>query len=290
MRGEEIMIVDLNTAKEILDIPITQSTDDTLLNIYVQGMDALFNLLCDREFDSAAYTYELYNGNGRQHLQVKNPPITIAPIVSIGRLSAIQIKNTSADATYAAAEVDMVNAKIRLLVLGGANADDTDVDFSSYTTLSAVVTQINAVGKGWDAVIYDSDLDDIKSTALLRTLVTCGSQRNTTASYEYLEIPDDPVNIDNWNPDTGRIDRSGGFPAGYGNIAISYTGGYTATTMPHDLKLAVLAGIKALYDKGEESGFGVNGFTEQGLTVRYAEWLPDITLKAIEDYTRTVSL
>jgi hypothetical protein len=184
----------------------------------------------------------------------------------------------------------MGNGKINLIVDGGANDDDSDVDFATYTTLSAVVTQIVAVGNGWDAVIYDTDLNDIKSTALLRTIVSCGSQGNTTASYEYLEIPDDPVNIERWNPTTGQIYRSGGFASGIQNVAVSYTGGYTAATMPHNLKLAVLAGIKALYDKGEEGGFGVNGFSQDGLNIRYAEWLPEITLKALDDYKREISL
>jgi hypothetical protein len=109
-------------------------------------------------------------------------------------------------------------------------------------------------------------------------------------AYEYLEIPEDPVNIERWNPETGTIYSSGGFPSGIDNVAVSYTGGYTATTMPHNLKLAVLAGIKALYDKGEEDGFGVNGFSQGGLNVHYAEWLPKITLNALEDYKRKVNL
>jgi hypothetical protein len=285
------MIVDLAAAKIFLDIPVTENTRDDLLNIFVQGMDALFNELCDREFDSVAYTYELRSGKGTRSIQVKNPPITIAPRVSVGRQSAIQIKNTSADATYATAAVDMANGKINLIVGGGANADDSDVDFATYTTLSAAAAQIVAVGKGWDAAVYHSDLDDIQSTALLRSVVSCGSQGNqSSVSYEYLEIPNDPINITDWNPETGMITRAGGFPSGVDNIAVSYTGGYSSTTMPHNLKMAVLAGIKALWDKNEEDGFGVNGFSENGLNVRYAEWLPKITLKAIEDYTRTISL
>jgi hypothetical protein len=284
------MIVGLNTAKIMLDIPPTDSSRDDLLNVYVNGMDALFNLLCDREFDSGAVTYELHDG-GRSSIRVKNPPITVAPRVSVGRRSAIKIKNTSLDATAATASVDMANGKINLIVDGGANDDDSDVDFSTYTTLSAVVTQIVAVGKGWDAEIYDTDLNDIKSVALLRGIVSCGSQRNqSSVSYEYLEIPADPVNIGRWNPTTGQIYREGGFPSGIQNVAVSYTGGYSSTTMPHDLKMAVLAGIKALYDKGEEGGFGLNGFSQDGLNIRYAEWLPEITLNALNDYKREVSL
>ena len=284
------MIVDLATAKLMLDIPITESTDDDMINLYVQGMDALFNLLCDREFDSASYTYELHDGNGTQYVRVKNPPITVAPVVHVGRTAALQIKNTSTDATYATAEVDMYNAKIKLIVMGGSNDDDTDIAFGTYTTLSTVATAINAVGKGWEASVYDDDLDDIKSTALLKGVVSCGSQRNTTASDEYLYIPDDPINIDSWNSTTGRIYSPGGFPTGNENIAISYTGGYTSSTMPHNLKLAVLAGIKALYDRGEEGGFGANSFSQAGLSVKYEEWLPAITLKAIDDYKREISL
>lgn len=284
------MIVDLPTAKILLDIPVTENTDDDKINLYVEGVDSLFNLLCDREFDSTSYTYELHDGDGRQYIRVKNPPLAVAPVVSIGRLAAINIRNTSADATHAMAEVDMANAKVRLVVSGGDNEDDTDVDFATYTTISAVVTQINTVGKGWIASVYDSDLDDVKSTALSKSVVSCGSQRNTTASDEYLYITGDPINISSWNNDTGQIYSSGGFPSGNENVAISYTGGYTSATMPHDLKLAVLAGIKALWDRGEEDGFGVNGFSNESFSIKYADWLPDITLKAIQDYQKEISL
>lgn len=285
------MIVTLANAKIFLGIPVTENTRDDLILMYVEGLDALFNELCDREFDSASYAYELRSGKGTRSIQVKNPPITIAPRVSIGRQAGIQIKNTSADATYATAAVDMANAKINLVVGGGANADDSDVDFATYTTLATVVTQIVAVGKGWDAAVYHSDLDDILSTALLRSMVSCGSQGNqSSVPYEYLQIPEDPINVTDWNPETGAINRSGGFPPGVDNIVVSYTGGYSATTMPHNLKMAVMAGIAALWNMGEEEGFGVNGFSQDGLNIRYADWLPEITLKAIDDYRRTVSL
>lgn len=281
------MIVSLDTAKIMLDIPVTENTDDDRINLYVQGMDSLFDLLCDREFDSAAYAYELHDGK-ENFIRVKNPPITIAPRVSIGRLAAIQIKNTSTDATYAAAAVDMDNAKINLVVGGGANADDSDVDFATYTTLTTVIAQINTVGKGWVANIADSNMASIQSSALLKGIVSCGAQRNQTPSLEDLEIADDPINIDSWSSLTGQINRS--FPVGFENVAVSYTGGYTTATMPHDLKLAALAGIKALYDKGEEDGFGVNSYSDGSLRINYADWLPEITLNAIQDYRREIAV
>ena len=279
------MITTLATVKTFLGIAVTDNTQDTLLNIYLQGMDELFNEECHREFDSTAYVNELLDGNGGDALWVKNPPIVVAPIVFSGRASAINIRNTDTTATYAQALVDKDNSKLTLTLLGGSNPGSDDVDWATYTTLSTVVTQINTLSaKGWVASIYDSNLNNEVSPQLLPESIMCGSQRGIAATDETLKIPDEPINIERFEGATGGIYKAGGFASGIQNYAVRYTGGYTAATMPNNLIEAVCEGVKALYDRGEESGFGVESFSSSDLTIKFTEWLPASTLAAMDFY------
>jgi len=282
------MIVPLATYKTFMGIAQTDNSNDTLLNIYLTGLDALFDRRCDREFDSTAYVNELYDGTGSQLLYLRNYPISVAPIVWSGRTSAINIRNTDTTVTYAQVLVDKDNAKLTLTIAGGANAGSDDVEFGTYTTLATVVAQIGTLGKGWTVSIYDSDLSSELSTQLLPVSVMCGSQRGNTASDETLEIPDEPINIERFEPTLAGLFRSSGFAPGFQRYAVSYTAGYTAAAMPNDLIEAVCEGAMALFERGKEGGFGVVSFSQGGLTTRYQEWLPASTLKALEDYARKV--
>ena len=162
------------------------------------------------------------------------------------------------------------------------------MDYATYTTLSAIVTQINALGKGWVSSIYHSDLNNEVSTQLLPGSVMCGSQRNTTASDETLKIPDDIISIERFEGKTARLYRSAGFAQGFQNYAVSYTGGYTSTTMPKDLIEAVCEAAMALFTRGNEEGFGAASFSQSELTVKYMNWLPESTMMALDRYRRKV--
>jgi len=271
-----------------MGIAVTDNSQDTFLNIYLTALDGLFNNRCDREFDSTAYTNELYDGSGGQVLYLRNYPISVAPVLWSGRTDAINVRNTDTTVTYAQALVDKDNAKVTLTLAGGSNAGADDVDYATYTTLSAIVTQINTLGKGWVASIYNSNLDNEVSTQLLPGSILCGSQRGNTASDETLKIPDSPVSIERFESTIGAIYRSACFSPGFQNYAASYTGGYTSTTMPNDLIEAVCEGAMALYEQGKEGGFGINSFSQGGLTIKYNEWLPASTKNALERYSRKV--
>jgi len=269
-----------------MGIAATDNSNDTLLNIYLTGMDALFNRRCDREFDSTAYVNELYDGTDSRWLYLRNYPIFVAPIVYSGRTSAINIRNTDTTATYAQALVDEDNSKLTLTLAGGSNPGADDVAFGTYTTLATVVTQIGTLGKGWSSTIYDSSLNSELSTQLLPMSVMCGSQRGVTASDETLKIPDEVISIERFEPTLAGLYRSSGFAPGFQNYAVSYTAGYTAATMPNDLIEAVCEGAMALFERGEEGGFGTTSFSQGGLNTKYMDWMPASTMKALEDYRR----
>ena len=286
------MIVDLDTLKTFMGIPETDDSENELLNIYLQGVDSLFNDLCDYEFDSTTYTHELHNGGG-QRLWLKHIPVTAITQLSTERIPAIKIKNTSSDAARCTIDVDVSASYLYYAIVGGTNATArTGIDLAAAATdtLAELVTAIDALGKGWDAEIYDTDLNSIPSSELLEVMgLNCGVPRGGgAATWKYLDIPGTPLGGEFRleSEEEGMIYCPSGFPSGINNVIVTYTAGYSSTTMPRSLKLAVCAGAQALYNKGEEDGFGVQGFTIGALRLSYADWLPDITLQAMSRYKR----
>jgi hypothetical protein len=289
------MIADLDTFKTFLDIPETDDSQNEILNIYLNAVDILFNELCDREFDETTYTHEEHNGDGGKRLWLKNIPVTAILQLSTERIAAIKIKNTTSGASRATIDVDVSAQTLTHTLVVGATATTADIDLTDAATdtLAELVTAINALGNGWSAEIDDTDLNGLPSTELLEIMgLNCGvPRRGGDATFKDLDIPGEPLGdgfrVD--NAEMGTIYTTRGFWSGVNNIIVSYTAGYTAATMPSDLKLGVLAGAAALYARGEEDGFGASNFNQGTLRVSYAEWLPDYTLKMIEKYTRPAS-
>jgi len=286
------MIADLDTFKTFMDIAETDDSQNELLNLFLNAVDGLFNELCDREFDSTSYTHEMHNGKGGPRLWLKHIPVTAIAEISASRIPALKIKNTISDAARCTIDMDVSAETLSWAIVGGASAasDDFDLTAAAYDTLAELVTGINALGSGWSAEVYDTDLNSIPSTELLEVMgLNCGVPRGGgDATFKELDIPGTPLDgsfrIE--DAEMGMIFYAPGFTKGIQNVMASYTAGYSATTMPSDLKMGVLAGSQALYLRNAEDGFGASSFSGGGLNMRYGEWLPDISLKMIAKYMR----
>lgn len=254
----------------------------TILN----GIDEWANYYCNREFDSTTYA-EFYDGTGDQYLYLDQYPITAITQIAIGRDEAIKVKNTATDATIAYVVVDSLN--VTLIVSGGASESSSALVKLTYTTLSDMVDAINALGNGWSAEIYDSDYNNIKSTQLCPCMAKyCGARANTTAGYEYLEIPAEPIVDFRFDADSGEIYYPRGFPKGYQNVFAGFSAGYNAAAMPYDLELAILIAVKSVYDRRNEETFNVSEFSLGHLRVKYADVLPPETIATLNRYKRMV--
>jgi len=287
------MIATRDQFKILMDIAETDDSQNDLLDLYLNAVDALFNKLCGYEFDSTDYTNDEYNGDGGQYLWLRNIPVTAISQISTSRLAAIEVKNTTTDASSATINIDVSAQTLAHAIVGGASAASGSIDLtdSGSDTLAELVTTIDALGSGWDAQMLDTNLNSVPSTELLEVLgLNVGKPRSGgDASYKPLDIPGTPaddVKID--DATNGRLYRSSGFSSGINNITVSYTAGYTSSTMPDDVTLAGLAGAQALYQRGEEDGFGANDFSDGSLSVKYGEWLPDLTLRTIAQHRRIV--
>ena len=271
------------------DTAVPADPSDIVTTIHAGVEEAVLTFCGVDSWNSTSYTHELYNKGYGNYLWTKNYPITTLSSVSMGKLDGIKIKNTDTDATTAI--VDVSSSVVTLTLTGGDNAGSDEVDFETYTTLATLVAQINTLGKGWSAEVVDSDLNSILSTELVPVYGKhVGSRRNLTADWSYLEIPDDPLGDIQVDFDSGELYRENGWEAGYQNIDISYIAGYSSTTMPEDLKLAVLNWVKIRYNAAQENSEGLQSLTVGSLSQRYLEDIPEIVLKTIDSpkYRREV--
>lgn len=233
-------------------------------------------------FNSTIYRHQLYSGDGSNYLRLRNWPITVLSSVALSTRSVMQIRNTSSDLTRATVSVDVADQEMRLLVVGGANAGTNTFDLSnaSYDTIGELITAIDALGSGWDAAVEDSRYDDLLSIELIEVkgLVVADIEDNGNPAYEELFAPDPLMGV-TVNEATGMMYYSGGWPDGYQNVMVSYTGGFS--TIPNDLKRAVLRWVKMDYDKHQESADGVKTIT--GLAT-YVDELPAGIKNVLEKY------
>lgn len=223
------------------------------------GVDKWVKEYCKRDFEEATYTNELYDGNNETSLFLDNYPVISISRLATSREEVIMIKNTSTDATTAHVSVD--SDSVDLVVSGGTNEDSSSVDFATYTTMTAVVAQIIATGKGWTAALVDSDYGDLKSTELLECFAKyCGSRANTTAGWEYLAMAGEPASDFRVYKERGEVYYSYGFSEGERNIVITYSAGYSSANMPEDLKLACKMLVKTIYARRAQEVFGLDEY------------------------------
>ena len=203
---------------------------------------------CRRTFESTAYTLERYSGRGYKTINLKQYPVTVVDRVVVGTRNAISIKNTNSGTS---ASVSVLTTGLRL-VLDGA-VDATDVTFATNTTISAMITAINAIGSGWVAASLDSSINSFKSS----DLVTQSALGCINSQIVYLPIADEQEYDIEADLDTGQIVLNTGFSKGFKNIFVDYTAGYSDADMPADLQLAVKIIVQFMYGKATNNVFGV---------------------------------
>lgn len=202
---------------------------------------------CRRTFESTSYTKERFNGNGYPIINLEQYPATVVDRVAVGLLDVISIKNTSSG-TYATVSVDTTG--LRLMLDGTA---DATVTFASYTTMTTLVAAVNALGSGWSATLLQSSYGSFLSTELVtRSAASCIDSRVV-----YLSMPDIAESSVTVNLDLGQIRLSHGFSAGWQNVFVDYTAGYSDAAMPDDLKLAVKIIVQTFYERRGDASWGL---------------------------------
>lgn len=204
---------------------------------------------CNRKLASRTYTREIYYGSGHHWLLLEQYPITRIMRLSSGRSNSFSIRNTSTDANYCTVEV--TDTDIRLIVDGGANEDDTELTLSDYATIDALITAIEALGKGWSCTTLATDTDSRDASELL----TRPSMAVTSTARAYIETVDDDVTsykiIDpGEDRNYGVIQKPGGFSPSM-EYFVDYVAGYTV--IPYALEMACLEYVKYKYDASKRN-------------------------------------
>jgi len=234
-----------------------------LLQDLIYRASDLIEKICDRQFNQRNYA-ERYNGDGTDIVILKNYPVSAVGRVCIGNAGVMTVTNSSTDAMYATATV--TTSVVTLTIVGGANVGTDSPDFATYTTITTLVAQINALGKGWSASVAASTYGAFPSNELIEFgAQSCLSQ---TAS---LYVPGAPSSGYRMDKDDGCIYLSSGFSAGFRNVYVEYTAGYP--TIPDDLEHACLEVVAYLYGLVGEAG-GMQ-------TVRSDNW--DYTREGVMD-------
>lgn len=208
-----------------------QVKDNYAIERLIDRATDIIERYCHRRLLSRSYTREVYDGNGRERMLLREYPVTVVARIATGRSAVIRVTNTAATTKA------MVRVSATKVTLSRDAALDVELTISASATMNDLITAINAVGNGWAAVLDDAAAGSVAPSELLPTPgFWCKSPTNG-----YLEMTDD--NLTDFyivDPDEARnagvIHAAGGFVEGVQNIVVDYTAGYTTT--PEALKQA----------------------------------------------------
>jgi len=255
---------------------IAAGSPTEIVDVIHDSVEDFVTSYCRRTFDSTSYTREKYNSTGGRYLSLDNYPITAIARITIGVSTAIRIKNTS---IYTKASVSVSSTVLTL----SKDGSDSTLAFETYTTMTLLVAAVNALGSGWSASVADSAYASFASTELIEKYgLSCidSNEVDLKIPYEDAEYDFDVL------PDEGTIIFNRNIPQGSQNVFVDYTAGYSSTTMPDDLKLAVKILTKSLYQRLNEETFGAEDFSLGDSSAKMEKVMPSEVRAIINRYKR----
>jgi hypothetical protein len=227
--------------------------DPTAIIDTMRGMiDTQVKTYCKRDFEVDTYK-ETIDAEGL--IFTSNFPIISVGRVSIDKETVLGITNTGAT-TYAIVSISQTAVTLN------DDGAETSIAISSTTTLDDINSAVNLVS-GWESVFNTT------STTILATDLISYEGLYCLNEWADLNIRSGYLTGYEIEYQTGSI-----IPHTYvyGRVIVDYSAGYS--TMPEDLKLAVLIWIKTLFDKRNEEVFGVRTFTLDRVRKSYFNSMP----------------
>ncbi|MBE3087629.1 MAG: hypothetical protein IMZ71_00695 [Chloroflexi bacterium] len=208
-----------------------------------------------RKFKTRYYEREVYSGVSGNRLILDQYPVTRIGRVSVGRVNAFSVTNTTA-LNFATFEI--TPTKVRL------NADGvvTDKTIASSATINALIAVINAVA-GWSASLLETTVGtraafytSLDGTTKVSELLPLAAAYCKSPNVAYAEVP----NIDmtdvvleggsDEDRNTGMLYSPSGWNYGRESIFVDCVAGYTV--IPAALEDLCLALVKLKYDAGKK--------------------------------------
>jgi len=224
--------------------------DRYLIERLIDRASDMINRYCNRILKTTNYTREIYYGAGFSKLLLEQYPVTRVTRLSVGRANSFSIKNTSTDANFCTVEI--TSTKIRLIVDGGTNADDTELTLTDYDKIDDLITAINALAKGWSITTMATDTATRNASELL---IRPSMFVNATKQAYCETVDDDITDYKLLNPSEARNEgilyKAGGFSAGQ-EYFIDFTAGYI--TIPYVLEQFCIHLVCYVYGKSKRAG------------------------------------
>jgi hypothetical protein len=139
------------------------SNESTTLGALITAVSKAIQKYCGRDFVQTQYD-ELYNGDGRRRLLLRQVPIITVDRVAYSPVAVLRVTNTSASNQRATVAVTATGLSLTRVASGTSSA--STVSFGSNTTISAVATAVTALGNGWSATVTDAKYNNRASADL----------------------------------------------------------------------------------------------------------------------------
>jgi len=237
------------------ELTISSNKLDPLLLWLISSIESVWDEMTNRTWASTEYS-KSYDGSGNGVLFLGQYPVTAITNIAVDFDQAFKIKNTTTGATASIS----INSTGLILTLNGSS--DSSITFSSYTTITTVTAAINALGSNWSAEAY-TDMGDIASTELLPAW-----GKSCADGYIDLYTPDEYLEDITVDEITGRV--VGDFPAGYQNVRVKFTAGYTSSTCPDWLQQTLIRQVGHWYLQATEKRWHVSSMSMgDGGTISY---------------------
>lgn len=135
-------------AKYNLNNRTLSNNEQTTLGAMVEVASDYIQRYTARDFVLTTYT-EYHDGNNSPWLFLKQFPVTSITRVSMELNPCFEIKNTST--TNQIATVATTTTGLRLVrIASGTTTTDSTLLWATYTTVSSLITALDAIGSGWD--------------------------------------------------------------------------------------------------------------------------------------------
>jgi hypothetical protein len=241
-----------------LYLDITDEASDPLLEKLIDRATDIIERWAGRKFMSRTYDRERYSGIEGRVLVLDQYPITRVGRVSIGRVNAFSVTNTTATNF---ATVEVTSSKVRL----NADGTVTDLTISSSATITALIAAINAVA-GWTATLLDSTLGTRKAfytsldgTTKVPEPLPLAAAYCKSPNVAYVEAPNiDMTDVvlkggDSESRNPGLLYSPSGWNYGHDSVYVDYIAGYaTAPAALEDLCIALVK-LKKDRTKGDQN-------------------------------------
>ncbi len=159
-------LIDSARALSNLNNLATSDDENTTLDALIAAVSSSIEKYCWRTFADTSYD-ELYPGNHRPELILRNYPTLAVERVAFAPLGVLRVTNTSASNQRATAKVTATSLEL-IHVASGVSTTDT-ILFSDQLTLGALASAVTGLGNGWSGLVINS-ADSLRASADLRAL------------------------------------------------------------------------------------------------------------------------